>query len=143
MKLFYRLTNQVLFIFFVAFVFSCQSNNTNSNFPSKIAIDSIEFRAPKKTTSDIVIRDNPEILEAFENKLEQIITSGNAARRYNVRVFFTTIKTHLTNGTMTPQNFVDFMRNTYQKDINIDAVIIWKNSLKKNKNLDSITNTNK
>jgi len=138
MKLFYRLTNQVLFIFFVAFVFSCQSNNTNSNFPSKIAIDSIEFRAPKKTTSDIVIRDNPEILEAFENKLEQIITGRNF-----VPGFFNTIKTKLADGTITPQDFVDFMRNTYQKDINIDAVIIWKNSLQKNKNLDSITNTNK
>jgi hypothetical protein len=138
MKLFYRLTNHVLFIFFVAFVFSCQSNNTNSNFPSKIAIDSIEFRAPKETTSDIVIRDNPEILKAFENKLEQTITGRNF-----VPGFFNTIKTQLINGTMTPQNFVDFMRNTYQKDIKIDAVIIWKNSLQKNKNLDSITNTNK
>jgi hypothetical protein len=122
----------------VAFVFSCQSNNTNSNFPSKIAIDSIEFRAPKETTSDIVIRDNPEILKAFENKLEQTITGRNF-----VPGFFNTIKTQLINGTMTPQNFVDFMRNTYQKDIKIDAVIIWKNSLQKNKNLDSITNTNK
>lgn len=80
--------------------------------------------------SAMIRRVAPEILESFENNLEQIITRGNAARGYNVRGFFNTIKTQLTNGTMTPQNFVNFIKNTYQIDINIDAVILYVDKLK-------------
>jgi hypothetical protein len=137
MKLFYRLANQVLFILFVAFIFSCQSNNKNSNFPSKIEKDSIEFRVEKQTTSDIINRDYPELIDQFEKNLEKIILdsiNGPILQK---------LKSNLVNDKMTPQQFVDYMKHNYRKTVNADAVIIWKNMLKKNKNLDSIKNTNK
>jgi hypothetical protein len=135
MKLFYQLPNQALFILVVAIVFGCQSSNTKSNLPSRIAYDSIDFRVEKQNTTYIVIRDNPELVEQFEITLEKII------QQKTKQLVFQKLKSNLVNDKMTPQQFVDFMKNYYRTIINLDAVVIWKNKLKNNNNLDTIKNT--
>ena len=78
-----------------------------------------------KFISAVIRRIVPEVFVEFERNLVEIITSRNT-----VSGFFDRVKTQLKNGTMTPQNFVAYIRNYYQKDINIDAVILYVEKLK-------------
>jgi hypothetical protein len=75
--------------------------------------------------SAIIRRLAPEVFQTFERNLEQIITSRNT-----VSNFFNNVKIKLADGTITPQDFVNYIRTTYQKEINIEAVILYVEKLK-------------
>ena len=75
--------------------------------------------------SAIIRRVVPEVFESFERNLEEIIKSRNS-----VAGFFNSVKAQLVSGRMTAQEFVYNMRTMYQKDINIEAVILYIEKLK-------------